>query len=311
MPTADLARLKADPKFNITSKISHRVIYFNFDHLDRVSPFIFAKDGKPLAKNPLLDIRVRRAISKAINRPAIAERVMEGPGDSLGPAGVGQAVRQRAGARRPTRTTRRARRSCSPKPVIPTASISPIHGPSGTLRQRREDRAGRGADAGARRHRGQGRDRADGTVRFAARRSRNSASTWSAGARRPAKQSSPLRSLLATYNTRQGPGRRELGPLQQSQGRLPDRAGAAAGRRRELAGSCCSGRRSSRCRTWASCRSTSSSRCGRRQGRDRTCRAPTSTRWRSSSSRSASRRASRRRMTSSFGNRELKTRTDP
>jgi len=78
VPTADLTRLKADPKFNVTSKISHRVIYFNFDFLDRPSPFITAKDGKPLAKNPLQDIRVRRAISKAINRPAIAERVMEG-----------------------------------------------------------------------------------------------------------------------------------------------------------------------------------------------------------------------------------------
>jgi peptide/nickel transport system substrate-binding protein len=77
-PTADLARLKTDPKFTLTSKISHRVIYFNFDHLSRVSPFITAKDGKPLDKNPLLDVRVRRAISKAINRPAIAERVMEG-----------------------------------------------------------------------------------------------------------------------------------------------------------------------------------------------------------------------------------------
>jgi peptide/nickel transport system substrate-binding protein len=77
-PTADIARLKTDPKFTLTSKISHRVIYFNFDNLDRVSPFIFAKDGKPLDKNPLLDVRVRRAISKAINRPAIAERVMEG-----------------------------------------------------------------------------------------------------------------------------------------------------------------------------------------------------------------------------------------
>ena len=43
-----------------------------------MSPFITAKDGKPLDKNPLLDVRVRRAISKAINRPAIAERVMEG-----------------------------------------------------------------------------------------------------------------------------------------------------------------------------------------------------------------------------------------
>jgi peptide/nickel transport system substrate-binding protein len=77
-PTADLARIKGDPKFTVTSKISHRVIYFNFDHLERSSPFISDKAGKPLAKNPLLDIRVRRAISKAINRQAIVDRVMEG-----------------------------------------------------------------------------------------------------------------------------------------------------------------------------------------------------------------------------------------
>jgi peptide/nickel transport system substrate-binding protein len=78
VPTQDLARIKGDPKFTTTSKISHRVIYFNFDHQDRVSPFITGKDGKPLPRNPLTDLRVRRAISKAINRPAIAERVMEG-----------------------------------------------------------------------------------------------------------------------------------------------------------------------------------------------------------------------------------------
>ena len=77
-PTADLTRIKGDPKFTVTSKISHRVIYFNFDHLARVSPFITDKTGKPMDKNPLLDVHVRRAISKAINRPAIAERVMEG-----------------------------------------------------------------------------------------------------------------------------------------------------------------------------------------------------------------------------------------
>ncbi len=77
-PTPDLARIKSDPKFTVTSKISHRVIYFNFDHLQRSSPFITDKAGKPLEKNPLLDVRVRRAISKAINRPAIADRVMEG-----------------------------------------------------------------------------------------------------------------------------------------------------------------------------------------------------------------------------------------
>jgi peptide/nickel transport system substrate-binding protein len=83
-PIADLPRLKADPKFTITSKISHRVIYFNFDYLERSSPFITGKDGKPLAKNPLLDLRVRKAISKAINRQAIAERVMEGQATPAG-----------------------------------------------------------------------------------------------------------------------------------------------------------------------------------------------------------------------------------
>jgi len=83
-PIADLPRLKADPKFTITSKISHRVIYYNFDHLERSSPFVTGKDGKPLAKNPFLDLRVRKAISKAINRQAIAERVMEGQATPAG-----------------------------------------------------------------------------------------------------------------------------------------------------------------------------------------------------------------------------------
>src|SRR4029453_15046887 len=66
-PTADLVRIKGDPKFAVSSKISHRAIYFNFDHFGRLAPFITDKPGKPLAKNPLLDVRVRRAISKAIN----------------------------------------------------------------------------------------------------------------------------------------------------------------------------------------------------------------------------------------------------
>jgi peptide/nickel transport system substrate-binding protein len=83
-PIADLPRLKNDPKFTISSKISHRVIYFNFDHLDRSSPFVTGKDGKPLAKNPFRDVRVRKAISKAINRQAIADRVMEGQATPAG-----------------------------------------------------------------------------------------------------------------------------------------------------------------------------------------------------------------------------------
>jgi peptide/nickel transport system substrate-binding protein len=56
------------------------------------SPFITDKDGKPLATNPLKDRRVRLALSKMINRAAIAERVLAGAGEPSGqivPEGMG------------------------------------------------------------------------------------------------------------------------------------------------------------------------------------------------------------------------------
>ncbi len=49
VPTADLARLKADPKFNVTSKISHRVIYFNFDFSGSRQPVHF-RQGRQAAR---------------------------------------------------------------------------------------------------------------------------------------------------------------------------------------------------------------------------------------------------------------------
>ena len=48
-PTADLARIKGDPKFTVTSKISHRVIYFNFDHLDAREP-VHHRQGRQAAR---------------------------------------------------------------------------------------------------------------------------------------------------------------------------------------------------------------------------------------------------------------------
>ncbi len=42
------------------------------------SPFITDNDGKPTEKNPLRDVRVRRALSIAIDRAAEVARVMEG-----------------------------------------------------------------------------------------------------------------------------------------------------------------------------------------------------------------------------------------
>jgi Bacterial extracellular solute-binding proteins, family 5 Middle len=49
---------------------------FNSDR--EASPFVTDKAGKPLAKNPLKDPRVRKAMSKAIDRPALVSQVMEG-----------------------------------------------------------------------------------------------------------------------------------------------------------------------------------------------------------------------------------------
>jgi peptide/nickel transport system substrate-binding protein len=80
VPTADLAALKGDPRFAIAAKVSHRLIYFTLDQGRDVTPFVADKAGQPLAVNPFKDLRVRRAISKAINRDAIADKVMDGLG---------------------------------------------------------------------------------------------------------------------------------------------------------------------------------------------------------------------------------------
>ena len=203
-PTADLARIKGDPKFTVTSKISHRVIYFNFDHLARSSPFITDKAGKPLDKNPLLDPRVRRAISKAINRPAIADRVMEGQAIPSGQL-VSEKLFGHVPGSRPTRTTPRARRSCWPRPATPTASTSRSTGRrAATSTTRRSCRPSR---------------RCSPRVGIAAKVETAPMGPYSARASKQefsfhmvgwgastGEASSPLRSLLATFNRDKGLG---------------------------------------------------------------------------------------------------------
>ena len=77
VPTADLKRIRENQNLNFFSKVSHRMIYFNLDQREK-SPHVFDADGKPLDKNPLRDLRVRRALSMAVNRDAIKDRLMEG-----------------------------------------------------------------------------------------------------------------------------------------------------------------------------------------------------------------------------------------
>ena len=78
VPTADIEVLKKNAKVKLSQGISNRVIYLHMDQQRDNSPFVTDKDGNPMDKNPLKDVRVRKAISMMINRPAIVERVMEG-----------------------------------------------------------------------------------------------------------------------------------------------------------------------------------------------------------------------------------------
>jgi peptide/nickel transport system substrate-binding protein len=78
VPIADLERLRKEGKFGLFRGPAALVHYVALDSNRDVSPFVTAKDGKPLASNPLKDPRVRKALSLAINREVIAKRVMEG-----------------------------------------------------------------------------------------------------------------------------------------------------------------------------------------------------------------------------------------
>lgn len=73
-PVQDLERLRNDDKVNVVQGASSRVIYLHFDHVGEPSPMIEGTDGK----NPLKDVRVRKAISMAINRELIVDRIMGG-----------------------------------------------------------------------------------------------------------------------------------------------------------------------------------------------------------------------------------------
>jgi ABC-type transport system substrate-binding protein len=78
VPTADLAHLKADPRFALAQRVSWRTIFWHLDQHDAVARYATDKAGRPLPRNPFLDVRVRKAVSLAINRDALASRIMEG-----------------------------------------------------------------------------------------------------------------------------------------------------------------------------------------------------------------------------------------
>jgi peptide/nickel transport system substrate-binding protein len=94
VPSNDLARMKRDPRVTVSEIQGLRLIYLVPDYSrgeGQPPVFVTDNDGKPLPRNPFLDPRVRRAMSIAVNREALAERVMEGTAKPAGqwlPEGV-------------------------------------------------------------------------------------------------------------------------------------------------------------------------------------------------------------------------------
>jgi peptide/nickel transport system substrate-binding protein len=78
VPVSDIAQLRANDDIAVHMDASNRSIYLVFDSNRDISPFVTDMDDEPLFPNPLRDQRVRQAISMAIDRTALADKIMEG-----------------------------------------------------------------------------------------------------------------------------------------------------------------------------------------------------------------------------------------
>lgn len=90
VPPDEMVKLKQEAaRFTTAESISNRLIFLQLDADRETSPHVQSKAAGAIA-NPLRDPRVRKALSKAINRDALVERIMDktalAAGD-LGPPG--------------------------------------------------------------------------------------------------------------------------------------------------------------------------------------------------------------------------------
>lgn len=83
--TADLPRLRADAQTQVSSSPALRVIRVQPDFSHPTNPpFVTDSAGNRLARNRLNDLRLRQALTMAINRDARVDRVMQGTATATG-----------------------------------------------------------------------------------------------------------------------------------------------------------------------------------------------------------------------------------
>ncbi|MFC0410019.1 ABC transporter substrate-binding protein [Roseomonas elaeocarpi] len=84
VPPSDAPQLRKNAQLSVVSTRSNAVQFLHLDSFRAQTPGVTARDGSPLPRNPLQDLRVRKAISHAINRDALVRNIMEG---AAAPAG--------------------------------------------------------------------------------------------------------------------------------------------------------------------------------------------------------------------------------
>ena len=79
VPPPDMDRLRQRIDVTLFTSVTNRLMYLQLDHRP-IAPFVQDRDGNPLAENALLDHRVRKAISLAIDRDLIIKKILAGRG---------------------------------------------------------------------------------------------------------------------------------------------------------------------------------------------------------------------------------------
>ncbi len=84
VPPNLFSRISSSDRTQLVTTTSSFTLYFQLDQFRDASPFVTTIDGQKMEKNPLRDVRVRQAMSLALNRVSIAKGAME---DGAEPAG--------------------------------------------------------------------------------------------------------------------------------------------------------------------------------------------------------------------------------